>query len=231
MNAGNKLFMGLGAAGSSDPDPLYGLWFDGVNDVVSFGDVYNFDYNTAYRIKFSFATTTAVPCAFLSKHNVSAGSFRGWFMALVAGQIRFDINNNGTNNISIRTNATYNDGLAHTVEARYTGSGLASGVTILVDGAAVATTTLSDSLGTGTTLSPGVPLRVGMRGADDTLIYSRVIRSVQILDGSGTVLSSWLGDSNVDSGWVDTVSTKHGTVSGSPARAVSIDNGVTWASE
>jgi hypothetical protein len=158
----------------------FGLWFDGVNDVVSFGDVYNFDYNTAYRIKFSFATTTAVTCAFLSKHNVSAGAFRGWFMALVAGQIRFDINNNGTTNISIRTNATYNDGLAHTVEARYTGSGLASGVTILVDGAAVAAFSRRPATGRNAWRGQYSNLRSGSLGSAD---FRRVWDGAQFVAG------------------------------------------------
>lgn len=127
------------------------LDFGGTDEYVNVGNIadLSFERTDAFSFSFWFKTSQATTGCFLSKQAVTTQ--RGYMIYMssaTAGRIRcFLCNTFGTSNyIMVVTNSAYNDGAWHHCVITYDGSSAASGVTIYIDGSAVATTTDQDSL-------------------------------------------------------------------------------------
>lgn len=131
--------------------------FDGVDERVDFGTNtdFRFDRLTPFSVSgwIKFGTVLSVQSVF-GNMGLST-SPRGWRVnAGVNSQktIGLHLSASSSNQIVVHSTTAYTDGLWHNFVITYSGSGLASGVTIYVDGAAVAKTVTADSL-TNTTVT------------------------------------------------------------------------------
>ncbi len=112
---------------------------------------FNWEYTQAWTFACWFKTTGSSIAYFFSKIDSSPRGFGIGIQA--AGNVFAVVMNTGTLKAQIDTTATYNDGNWHFVCATYTGSGLASGLTIFIDGDLVASSATVDALGAGTILN------------------------------------------------------------------------------
>lgn len=109
---------------------LYGMWFDGSNDTVLV-DGSSFNAKTTGKITGVFQTTsTGVVCVCAATDAGDAAS--DLRINLSAGKLQFAARENSGHDINVKTDATYNDGAAHTFEVKVT----ASGTFITMDGGA-----------------------------------------------------------------------------------------------
>jgi hypothetical protein len=123
--------------------------FDGVDDRVNFGDARDFNRTDPFTLSGWFQTTTGANDSLWVKQN-SGTPFTGYFLEVETGFLRFFFRGTSIGNeISVRTTAaTFADGSLHHVVVAYTGSSLASGVSITVDGVNQALTVETDALTT-----------------------------------------------------------------------------------
>jgi hypothetical protein len=121
--------------------------YDGVDDQVRMGNFLSKERTDQWSVSVWFATTGTGDQKFISK-LLASGTNRGWQIFMLAGQVYFQmISTSPSNLIQKRTDLFYNDGSLHNVTAVYTGTSTAAGITIYIDGVAVATT------GSGATVS------------------------------------------------------------------------------
>jgi hypothetical protein len=133
----------------------------------------------------------------MSKLDTSA--LRGWQFITSSGKITMFIYTSSTNYIRKETNSTYNDGAWHHVVMTYSGNGLASGITIYVDGSPVAMTVTQDNLGGGTIVN-SYQMQLATRNAtyflagnlDEIVVYDTALIAANVTErynaGSGTEL-------------------------------------------
>lgn len=129
--------------------------FDGVDDYIDFGNIFDNDgtQSMSWTLWFKTSSTTSNE-RFISKGD-SSGTPDGYAIGHSAGAIRFVMRagNSTSNNINLTSVASsYNDGDWHFLCVTYDGSKSASGVTIRVDGLGLVMTG-SDNL----TGNPSVP--------------------------------------------------------------------------
>jgi hypothetical protein len=162
--------------------------FGGTDEYVTMGNILAVERTDTFSYSFWFKTTAAGYSTFLAKGDFSTG--RGVTILLdtsnyIAFWLTSDIGS--SNYIQVRTNATYNDGIWHHFVVTYDGSSSASGVLIYIDGAAVATTTVVNSL-SATTISTAA-FHLGVHGAslyyyvgslDEVSVYSDVLSAAEV---------------------------------------------------
>lgn len=122
--------------------------FDGINDHVSVSDHadFNFERTQAFSLSFWFKTNSTTNMFAISKVDATA-SLRGYGAFFQSGQVSFIIQNTAaTNRAYITTNVAYNDNAWHHTCLTYNGNSAVSGMKIYVDGAQIATTTVSNTL-------------------------------------------------------------------------------------
>lgn len=112
--------------------------FNGTDHRCNGPNALGFDYDDAFSIAAWFRSTDTGGGYIFSKIDSSPKGYglQGDFIWI----------GNGSNSIFVKTTAHNFDGMWHHIVVTYDGSGLASGVTIYIDGVSVATTTLSDTL-------------------------------------------------------------------------------------
>gem|GEM_PF-1400120 len=156
--------VGQGARGALVTDTDTAASFDGVNDTIevpSSPDV-NFDRTSAFSLETWFKTTTTAIGMLVAKMN-NAAPFRGYDLWSWNGSVVFQlISDYGAGNyLEAYGGTALSDGNWHHVVVTHTGSGTLAGVTMYIDGTAVALTVNKDTL-TGTTLS-STALELGSR--------------------------------------------------------------------
>ena len=165
--------------------------FDGVTQYATGGDVLNFEYNDPFSISCWYKGTVAGGY-FVSKRTDTADQ-RGWGVATVAGgQLGFYlVNTNGSLAIEQRSSSStlHLNGLWHHLAFSYDGGGLAAGVTIYVDGSAVALAAPTfDSLG-GNTIISTAPLNLASRAdgialmagsLDEVAVYNKELTAAEV---------------------------------------------------
>jgi len=137
------------------------------NEYVAMGDVLDFEYDDPFSVSCWFNTTATATYYVIVAKQGSVSPFAGYSIYQDDNQyIGFThVNTRFTNDIEVRTNTTYNDGKWHHLVTTYDGSSAASGVIIYVDGDAVATTTVGDTL-TGSTVNAS-PFQIASRNGAD----------------------------------------------------------------
>ena len=183
--------------------------FNGSTNAVSFGDVLSFERTTPFYIEAEFTTTSGGIIA--GKYlGGSDTAFRGWFISNTFGPIRFSLLNSTASFINIESVNSFSDGNRHVLRLEYNGSGLASGVTLIVDGVPQSITVVRDDL-EGTTVS-NHPLVFGSRGALDSSFFTGIIHRVNV-NGQ----SEWINTGNTLADWQDEIGSNNAiTIFGSP---------------
>ena len=162
--------------------------FDGINDHVTMGDVLDFERTDPFSIVFWMRSTQATDGAIVSKEQ-SAGNFGGyivWISTAQSGKIEFALVADAAGPprlVVYETTSSTNDGAWHHVVYTYSGSSLASGVALYVDGASRSLTIAVDTLSSGSTLT-AIALNLGIRNLtnlpwdgdlEDVRIFNRVL--------------------------------------------------------
>ncbi len=166
-------------------DPLllnnHSVDLDGVNDFLAIGATVDlqFERTNAFSFSFWFRPQTTVTQAIYSA-ELTAGTFRGVAIRLIAGKIRFILTSTtATNQLSIETTASYALTQWQHVVIIYDGSSSASGVTIYRDNASEALTTITDNLSATTVYTAGI--RIGSR-TDGAQPYQNFVDDFAIFD-------------------------------------------------
>ena len=195
---------------SSEWSKLVSLELDGVDDYASAQAPMVIDHNTAFSISAWFKTGAPSYACILSK-QVNWGTYRGWNLFLHStGELRLEMTSSGANYLDVYTLGNqYNDSDWHHVLCTCDGTGTAAGITMYVDGASVALTTLSNNL-SGNTLLNSENVQLGARGSfladmyfpgniDEVSVYSAALTAgdvTAIYNGGtpvdiSTLASSW----------------------------------------
>ncbi len=168
--------------------------FDGIDDRVNFGDVRDFQRTDPFTLSGWFQTATGANDSLWVK-QASGTPFTGYFVEIETGFIRFFFRGTSIGNeISVRTNAaTFADGSRHNVVISYSGSSLASGVNIDVDGVPQAVTVETNTLSTSTLNAGNLYIAFPSAGSFDGLLTDMAIWDVELtapqrieVYGSGT---------------------------------------------
>jgi hypothetical protein len=127
----------------------------------------NWEYTQAWSAAVWISMKTNAGACMMGKSDATANN-RGWIFFVATGssfpKLQFTIQNATTAHVVVQSAAdqltlnTY-----HHVVMTYNGNGLASGVTMYVDGASVSKTTVADNL-VGSTILNAVPAQIGAKG-------------------------------------------------------------------
>lgn len=124
------------------------LLFDGVNQFVDFGDKpdFRFERTDPFSISIWFKTTTASRTLWSKKSSTAVNP--GYFCHFHGGsRIEFHLVGSGGGEIDVETTVSeFNDGIWRHVVMAYSGSSLASGVRIYMEGVLQTLTINSDAL-------------------------------------------------------------------------------------
>lgn len=208
----------------------YSATFDGVNDYLELGDVFNYERTVPWSRSFWFRPTSmAATHTMFARKNVGVGT-----MVQVQGNGRVYVelrNTNSTNHLAVQgptgnvlINTWYN------LVVTYDGSSTPAGIQAYLNGSVVTLSTVLNTL-TSSILSPGVTAQIGaVSGAsfvtgylDEVSFWSRVLTSTEVTEifNSGTpanlsshsaysVLTNWWRMGDVDA--YPVVSDVRGTV-------------------
>jgi len=223
----------LGLAGGGGAATLYGMWFDGSNDTVLV-DGTSFNAKTTGKITGVFQTASGgVGCVCAATDAGDSDS--DLRINISAGKLQLAVREYSGHDINVKTNATYNDGAAHTFEIKVT----ASGTAITMDGVLLEASELTFTTGSTSShiwFSDVLNVDMWAIGVRHEAVpdnkFLGVVRDIKIYDeDTTTVIGHWAGRGNTDADWVDLAGSNNGTVAGSPSRAVSVNGGATWAEE
>ena len=155
----------------------YSLDFDGVDDVVSVGNVaeLDFDNTDTFSISVWVKITGSTDGYVTGKLQGTSPNLIGYGIYINGGQIDFFLSN--TNQARVQATTPLVEGLWQHIICTHSGSSTAAGLTIYVDGAAQPTSTVEDTLGS-TTLNTGSFLI----GAQDTSFFHGLIDDVAVYD-------------------------------------------------
>ena len=210
------------------------MWFDGSNDTVLV-DGSSFNGKTKGKITGVFQTAASgIVCVCAATDETDANS--DLRINISSGQLQFAARQAATHDINVKTNATYNDGAAHTFEIKVA----ASGTSITIDGTLLGASELTFTTGSASShiwfsdILDVDKWAIGVRqeSTPDNKFLG-VVRDIKIYDEDlTTVIGHWAGHGNTAADWADLSGNgNNGTVAGSPSRAVSTDGGTTWAEE
>jgi len=119
------------------------LRFDGVNEYINFGNIASFERTQPFSFECWFKTSQV--SRFIASKDTGT---RGWGIYLAgAGEVAFQLRNENGTAINVKTTTTgFNNNVWRHLTISYDGSGLASGVSIFIDGILQAKTVISDNL-------------------------------------------------------------------------------------
>lgn len=144
------------------------------SEYATMGDVLDFDYNDPLSFSCWFKTTTAADQVLMAKRDGTTPYVGNEFTVTSTGAVRFGMNASLTFKMSVDTTTTgFDDGTWHHAVATHSGSGTAAGITIYVDGAPMAVSVNSDTLGTNTTVN-AIPLTIASRGGTTTFFNGSI---------------------------------------------------------
>jgi len=169
---------------------LLALWFaggwifDGENDGVSIGDVYDFERTDSFSLSGRFNSSSATTQNLIGKTSTDTTA-RGYIVQLRSdGAVGFQLNNDvasGVNSLAVRTTSTaFADGREHHFLITYNGTSAPGGVVIYIDGQAEALTTINNSLSATTVQND--PLVLGNR-QDGARALAGSLREVAVWTG------------------------------------------------
>ena len=170
---------------------------DGVNDTITYGSNFKFNYNEPFSHSF-WVNPDNVTSGVLFSDLDSGTGFRGFEVRIESGKLRvFFVNNFGSNAIDATTaSSILSTGTYQHVVITYDGSGTAAGFTVYVDNVSYNFTSVSQDTLSATTVS-GVTFRVGARVSatyyngkiDEWGVYSKAVTGLEVSDlynsGSG----------------------------------------------
>ncbi len=139
------------------------LRFDGAADFIDVGDADSLDFDQADALTVDLWAardgTSGLQEALVSKMD-GATAFKGWLLFFNSGdELEFILRRNASELIRVTSDDTYTTGWHH-YAVTYDGSADASGVTLYVDGAAIAVTPTDDSLTFSGTTENASPLQI-----------------------------------------------------------------------
>lgn len=164
------------------------LVFDGVNELVTIGNVLSFERTNPFS--FSFWFKCAAPGTYyvpLSKMGVSLVGYQVSIDSSGRIELWLVSNLGGGNYIEVRTVSGYADSAWHHCTISFSGSSLASGVTIYIDGSSVSTTVVVDAL-TGTIVNTNNFILAGRDDGfyfyagrlDEVTVYNRELTASEV---------------------------------------------------
>jgi len=167
------------------------LQFDGVNDYVDFGDVFNFERTDTFSFGFWLKQEPTVSdfnfvLAKQSNGNPQ-GNLNGQGYAITmssTGQVQFRLINNQIGGVSnwlgVNGSTNIRNGQFRYVAVTYDGSSTAAGVRIYIDGVEESLTVVSDTLSASTVTNE--TLRLGAREGATFGLLDGVLDEVQVYD-------------------------------------------------
>ena len=183
----------------------YGMWFDGSNDTV-LANGSSFNAKTTGKITGVFQTTsTGIVCVCAATDaGDTASDLR---INISSGKLQFAARENSGHDINVKTDATYNDGEAHTFEVKVT----ASGTSITMDGVLLEASELTYTTGSAAShiwfsdVSDVDIWAIGVRqeSTPDNKFLG-VVRDIKVYDeDTTTVIGQWNGYGNTNADWLD----------------------------
>ena len=164
----------------------YALDFDGSNDYVTMGNIYNFERTDPFTITAWFKTSSATDQQIAGKSN-NGTPWNGYYLRLLnTGALDFALCNSGvTGDIAnIYTNSTFKDGRWHHVAATSDGSASTNGMKIYVDGSQAAITVARDALTA--TIQTSYPFQISGRNSASANIFNGLIDEVKVYNYART---------------------------------------------
>lgn len=159
-----------------------GVTLNGTTDSFSLGSVFSYEYTQAFSLLAVVKPAVGSIQTVYAKED--SGITRGIFWYIDAsGNLVFNEMNSNTNLITVSGPAAMASATQYVISVSYTGSGLASGVTQYKNGAALAPTVVSDTLGAATIIN-SAPARIGARGTSPNLWYSGSIAMVALFNAA-----------------------------------------------
>jgi len=167
------------------------LYFDGVDEYVSFEDIAGFERTDSFSFNFWFKTSGSINIMDLISRIQTIGNERGYSILMeTTGQISVLLqSSSGTSNyIKVITDDSFNDNQWYNISISYNGSSDASGIVIYVNTIQVSTTTISNNL-TGTIVN-AIPFQFSSRNSstnfyngylDEVIIYEKVLSEEEII--------------------------------------------------
>lgn len=147
----------------------YSMLMDGADEYITVGNNFGFQYNNTFSFSFWYKRNAfGVTHAFFGK-QAAGGTLPGYSMThALDNKLYFILTNTVANRIIVNSTSAYTGGgyesVFHNIVFTYDGSHLASGVTIYLDGSAIALTTSQNTLGTNT-IQNAVNVEIGARAA------------------------------------------------------------------
>ena len=169
---------------SSGTHPGGSQWeFDGVDDRVTFGTLFQFQRTDPFSLSIWFSTTSSSPQRLLSNEQLGSTS-RGYALSLRSGgQLNFQLANNQftiTNTLTIVSSSSgFNDGNLHHFLVTYDGSSSPAGVVFYLDGVTISMSTFANTL-SATTIGTG-QLAIGGQ-TDATQPFEGILQHAAIWD-------------------------------------------------
>jgi len=177
------------------------LYFDGVASRVVFGDNLDKDGSAAFSISCWVKTTISQTSDIVAKTGLVSTLVAGYSLSLTSGGLlSFSVFSDRVSNFAATRRTTSTRPLLsdhwHHVVATYDGSKSAAGIKIYIDGTLAAVTTVSDTLGAGSSANSGA-FSMGSSDTssgffdgrlDEVSLYSKVLSAPEVTDvfGSGT---------------------------------------------
>lgn len=163
------------------------LDFDGVNEYgrgVS-PSTFNWEYTQPFTVSAWFKRTDIDDYIWAKMDAVPKGLGFGF----AGGALLCLIMNSVSLRVRVVTTSSYNDGNWHFAVMTWDGSGSASGITVYVDGVAVATSTTDDTLASNTVLN-SYPFNIGAR-SNGSAAYAGSLHSVALWNRVLTAEEVW----------------------------------------
>ena len=167
-----------------------GASFNGTSSDIALGNVFAFERTDAFSVVFWFNRGTGSSERHVFNKTKDVSAYTGWAVLFSGDKLNLVLINNNTNNlINVMSNATYADSVWHQAVVTYSGSSAASGVIMYIDGAAIASTILTDNLSASIVTTTNLHIGSRLNGAlfyngnlDDLAIWSRVLIAAEIDD-------------------------------------------------
>ena len=182
---------GSGGSGGSAVASMLSTVFDGADEWVDLGDVYDFSDTTPFSV-FLWLKTTKFQDHFLVGKRLLDMNKTGWQIALngLPPRIAIDIQENTKSRIDVTVSTKVPfDGKWHQVGFTYNGSGMAGGSIIYLDGLPLAGEVHADTLkGSFNTVAP---FTFGAKGGtgkwlegnmDEVTVYAASLSAAEVLD-------------------------------------------------
>ncbi|MFA5742925.1 MAG: DUF2341 domain-containing protein, partial [Candidatus Paceibacterota bacterium] len=182
-----------------------GQTYDVNSEKISTGDVLSFEYNEPFSVEAWASNTTDNVYGMLAckdrHYNHYSPYYRGWYLwkwnSAYGHTLVLDLMNDGDQPYLVRVKGStaLNDTTLRHLSSTYSGSGIASGVKLYVNGELETMTTQTDNLGGRTILPVGGSFNIGNRddasffgagwiGIIDEVRISNIVRSAEWLKAS-----------------------------------------------